>query len=101
MKGHTDIGKNDPRFLFVLVVMVVDFLDEERTTYSLGRIGVLSLLILMDLSITTFFIESSEGELFQTGYFATDSYNALQNSLVFLIPNQHVKGNVKTQIQVL
>ena len=30
LKGHTDIGMNDLRFLFVLVVLVVNLLDEGR-----------------------------------------------------------------------
>ena len=35
MKSHSDIGMNDPHFLFVSDVMV---LDQDRRTYSLCRI---------------------------------------------------------------
>ena len=33
MKSCTNIGMNDPRFLFVLDMMVLNLLDEGRTSY--------------------------------------------------------------------
>ena len=45
---------NDPHFLFVLAVILISFLDEDRRTYSLCRICVLSLITLVALRITCF-----------------------------------------------
>ena len=45
---------NEPRFLFVFDMIVVKLLDEDRRTYSLCRICVLSLIILLALRSTCF-----------------------------------------------
>ena len=49
LRSRTDIGINDSRFLLVLDVMVLNHLDEGRRTYSLCRICVLSLIIVLAL----------------------------------------------------
>ena len=49
LKSHTDIGMNDTRCLFVFNVMVLTLLDEGRKVYLLGRICILSLMILVAL----------------------------------------------------
>ena len=40
LKSRIDIGMNDPRFPFVLGVMILNLLGEGRRTYSLCRICV-------------------------------------------------------------
>ena len=45
---------NESRFLFVLDVIVLNLLDEGRRTYSLYRMCVLSLIILLALRRTCF-----------------------------------------------
>ena len=45
---------NESRFLFVLDMIVLNLLDEGRRTYSLYRIYVLSLIILLALRSTCF-----------------------------------------------
>ena len=45
---------NESRFLFVLDMIVLNLLDEGRRTYSLYRICVLSLIILLSLRSTRF-----------------------------------------------
>ena len=83
MRSRTDIGITETRLLFVLDVMVLNLLDEGRRTYSICRICVLSLII---ISFTQYllFVQSSEIGLYETGYVATNVYNALQLILVFL-----------------
>ena len=53
-RSRTDIGMNESRFLFVLDVIVLNLLDEGRRTYSLYRMCVLSLIILLALRRTCF-----------------------------------------------
>ena len=45
---------NESRFLFVLDMIVLNLLDEGRRTYSLYRMCVLSLIILLALRSTCF-----------------------------------------------
>ena len=45
---------NESRFLFVLDMIVLNFLDEGRRTYSLYRMCVLSLIILLALQSSCF-----------------------------------------------
>ena len=76
---------NESRFLFVLDIIVLNLLDEGRRTYSLYRMCVLSLIILLALRRTCFSYKAvTERGLFEAGYFATNIYNALQFILVFL-----------------
>ena len=84
MRSRTDIGINKSLFLFVLDVIVLNFLDEGRRTYLLCRICVWSLIICIGFTQYLPFIQSSETGLFETGYFTTNIYNALQIILVFL-----------------
>ena len=83
MRSRTDIGINESRFLFVLEMMVLNLLDKGRKTYSLCKICVLSLIILLALRNTCFSHKAMRG-LFETGYFTINVYNALQLILVFL-----------------
>ena len=83
-RSRTDIGMNESRFLFVLDIIVLNLLDEGRRTYSLYRMCVLSLIILLALRSICFSLQSSDRGLFEAGYFATNIYNALQFILVFL-----------------
>ena len=53
-KSRTDIGMNESRFLFVLDMIVRNLLDEGRRMYSLYRMCVLSLIILLALWSTCF-----------------------------------------------
>ena len=52
MRSHIDIGTKDSHLLLVLDVMVLNLLDEERRSYSLCRICVLSFIILLALRST-------------------------------------------------
>ena len=83
MGRRTYIGMNESHFLFVLDVMVLNLLDEGRMTYSLRKIFVLSLIILLDLCSTCFSYKALRVDsLKQVILLSTNVYNALQIILV-------------------
>ena len=83
LRNHTDIGINEPRFLFVLDVMVLNLLDEGRRAYSLCRICILSLMILVALRCTRFSYKTVRVDCFKPVTLLL--MFALQIIIVFLI----------------
>ena len=97
-RSRTDIGMNESRFLFVLDVIVLNLLDEGRRTYSLYRMCVLSLIILLALRRTCFSYKAVTEVCLRPVIllliFTTRCNLFLSFWLTF--PNQHIKENVKT-----
>ena len=97
-RSRTDIGMNESRFLFVLDVIVMNLLDEGRRTYSLYRMCVLSLIILLALRRTCFSYKAVTEVCLRPVIllliFTTRCNLFLSFWLTF--PNQHIKENVKT-----
>ena len=67
MRSRTDIGINESRFLFVLDVMVLNLLHDDRSTYSLCIIYYCHDFI--GFTQYLFFMQTSECGLFEISYF--------------------------------
>ena len=84
MRSRTDTGVKQLRFLFVLNMIVLNFLDEGRRTYWLCNIMCIGSIYLIGFKQYLLSIQSERG-LFKAAYFPTDVvYNALQLVLVFM-----------------
>ena len=94
---------NESRFPFVLDMIVLNLLDEDRRTYSLYRMYVLSLIILLALRSTCFSYKAVTEDCLKPVIllliFTTRCNLFLSFWLTF--PNQHIKQKIcKTWIQL-